>query len=101
MKRIGFGNRTNRVITVVYEVKCSPAHSTILKFLLIKSSVLDPPPLSDTNIYFIPHSLIISTDATTVKNKVSQQNRFLVQTGIIPIINITDDSIKAGTNSGI
>ena len=57
-KRIGFGNGTNRVTTVVYEVKCHPAHSTILKSLLIKASALDPLPPSDTNIYFIPHGLI-------------------------------------------
>ena len=41
-KRIGFGNETNRVTTVAYEVKFQPAHSIILKYLLIKSSVLDP-----------------------------------------------------------
>ena len=55
-KRIGFGNNTNRVTTVAYEVKCHPAHSTILKSLIIKASVLDPLPPSDTTIHFIPHS---------------------------------------------
>ena len=97
-KRIGFGNGTNRVTTVAYEVKCHPNHSTILKSLLIKASVLDPLPPSDTNIHFIPHGLIQSTDATTVKNQFTQQNRFLAQTGIIPIFNITDESMNGGTN---
>ena len=97
-KRIGFGNGTHRVTTVAYEVKCHPKHSTILKSLLIKASVLDPLPPSDTNIHFIPHGLIQSTDATTVKNQLTQQNRFLSQTGIIPIFNITEDSMHGGTN---
>ena len=100
-KRIGFGNGTNRVTTVAYEVKCHPAHSTILKSLLIKASVLDPLPPSDTNIHFIPHGLIQSIDATTVKNQLTQQNRFLAQTGIIPIFNINKDSMNGGTNNGI
>ena len=56
-KRIGFGNGSNRVTTVVYEVKCHPDHSTVLKLLFIKSSALDPLPPSDTNIHFIPHGL--------------------------------------------
>ena len=30
-KRIGFGNRANRVTTVAYEIKFHPAHYTILK----------------------------------------------------------------------
>ena len=67
-KRIGFGNGTNRVTTVAYEVKCHSNHSTIVKSPLIKTSVLYPLPPSDTNIHFIPHGLIQSTDATTVKN---------------------------------
>ena len=75
-KRIGFGKGTNRVTTVAYEVKCHLSHSTILKSFLIKASVLDPLPPSDKNIHFIPHGLIQSTDATTVKNQLTQQNRF-------------------------
>ena len=100
-KRIGFGNGTKRVITVAYEVKCHPTHSTILKSLLIKASVLDPLPPSDTNIHFIPRGLIQSTDATTVKNQLTPQNRFLAQTGIIPIFNINEESTNGGTNNGI
>ena len=67
-KRIGFGNGSNRVTTTTYEIKCHPTHSTLLKFLLIKSSVLDPIQPSDSNIYFISHCLIQYTDTTTVKN---------------------------------
>ena len=100
-KRIGFGNGTNRVTPVAYEVKCHPAHSTILKPLLIKASVLDPLPLSDTNIHFILHGLIQYTDATTVKNQLTQQNRFLAQTCIIPIFNINEESMNGSTNNGI
>ena len=76
-KRIGFGNGTNRVTTVAYEFKYHLAHSTILKSLLVKYFVLEPLPPSDTNIHFISHGLIQSTDATTVKNKLTQQNHFL------------------------
>ena len=100
-KRIGFENGTYRVTTVEYEVKYHSAHSTILKSLVIKSSILDPLPPSVTNVHFTPHGLIQSTDATTVKNQLIQQNRFLAQTGILPIFNITKDSMNAGTNYGI
>ena len=95
-KRFGFGNRSNRVTTIAYEVKCHPAHSTLLKSLLIKSSVVYPFPLYDTNIHFIPHGLIQSTDVTAVKNQIIQQNRFLAQTGIVPIFNIPEVTMKAG-----
>ena len=46
-KRIGFGNGTKRVTTVAYVVKFHPVHSTILKYFLIKPSVLDSLPPSD------------------------------------------------------
>ena len=86
---------------VAYEVKCHPAHSTILKSLLIKLSVLDPLPPSDTNIHIIPHGLIQSTDATIVKGQPTQQNRFLAHTCIVLIFNITEDSMNAGIRNGI
>ena len=70
-KRIGFGNGSNRVTTIAYEIKCHPTHSTLLKSLLIKSSVLDPLQPSNSNIHFIPHGLIQSTDATTVKTQIT------------------------------
>ena len=57
-KRIGFGNGSNRVTTIAYEIKCHPAHSIMSKCLLTKSSVLDPIQPSDLNIYFIPHGII-------------------------------------------
>ena len=57
-KRIGFGNGPNRATTVAYEIKCHPAYSTMLTSVLIKSSVLDPIPPSNINIYFIPPGLI-------------------------------------------
>ena len=86
---------------VTYEVKCHPAHSTTLKSLLIKLSVLDPLPPSNTNIHFIPHGLIQSTDATIVKGQPTQQNRFLAQTFIVLIFNITKDSMNAGIRNEI
>ena len=61
-----------KIFTVAYEVKCHPAHSTILKSFLIKTSVLDLLPPSDTNIHFICHGLIKFTDATTVKDQPTQ-----------------------------
>ena len=98
-KRIGFGNETNRFIRVAYKIIYHSAHSTILKSLLIKSSVLEPLTPSDTNTYFIPHGLIQSTDATIVKDQLTHQYHFLAQTGIVPIFNINADSMNAGTNN--
>ena len=56
-KRIGFGRESNRVITIAYEIECHPAHSTQLKSLLIKASVLDTILPSDSNIHFFPTAL--------------------------------------------
>ena len=53
-KIIGFGNGSNIVTTVAYKIKFHPAHSTLLKSLLIKSSVLEPIPPSESNIHFKP-----------------------------------------------
>ena len=80
-KRIKFSNRSNKVTTIAHKIKCHPRHSTLLKSLLIKSSVLDPIQPSDSNVQFIFHDLIKSTDATTVKIQSNQQNRFFAPTG--------------------
>ena len=50
-----------------------PNNSTLLKYPLIKTSVLDPTPPSDYNIHFIPHGWIQSIDAITVKMKSSNR----------------------------
>ena len=86
---------------VAYEVNYHPAHSTILKYRLIKYSVLDPLQPPDTNIHFISHDLIQSTDAITVKNKLTQQNGFLAETSIVPIFNINENSMNTGTKNVI
>ena len=94
-KIIGFGNWSNRVTTIAYEIKYHPVDSTLLKYLLIKSSVLDIIPPSDFNFHFILHGLIHSTDTTAVKNQLIQQNRFLAQIGIVPILNIPDKTMNS------
>ena len=71
-KRVGFGNGTARVTTVAYEIRCHPAHTTLLKTILIQASVLDPVLPSDNHIYFIPYGLLQTTDATTLKNQITQ-----------------------------
>ena len=37
-KRVGFGNGNSRVTTVAYEIRCHPAHATLLKSILIQAS---------------------------------------------------------------
>ena len=37
-KRVGFGNGNSRVTTVAYEIRCHPAHATLLKLSLIHIS---------------------------------------------------------------
>ena len=69
-KIIGLGNRSNRITTVAYDIKCHSAHSTLLKHLLIKSSVLDSIPPPDSTIYLIPHGLIQIIDVTIVNNQI-------------------------------
>ena len=93
---MGLGNGNTRVTTVAYELRCHPAHTALLKLILIQVSVLDPVSLSDNHIHFIPYGLLQTTDATTVKNQITQQNRFLPQTGIFPVLNITPKTMNSG-----
>ena len=47
IKRIDFWNRSARVITIAYEIRCHPHYVTLLKSTF-----------SDSHINFIPHGLI-------------------------------------------
>ena len=67
-ERVGFGNGTARVTTVVYKIRHHPVHDTLLKSILIQASVLDPVFPSDNHIHFIPYSLLQTSDAATVSN---------------------------------
>ena len=67
----------------------------------IQASTLDPIPPSDSNIYFIPHGLIQTTDAAIVKNQITQQNKFLEQTALVPILNIHHDIINSGLKESL
>ena len=68
----------------------------MLKSLLLKSSVLDPVPPSDSNILFISHDIIQSTDVITLNNQIIQQNHFLAQTDIVLILNIPETAMNSG-----
>jgi len=70
-KRVGFGNGTARVTTVAYEIRYHPVHAILLKSILIQASVLDPVSPSDNHIHFTLW-YIQTTDATTVKNQITQ-----------------------------
>ena len=93
---MGFGNGNARVSIVAYKIRCHPDHATFLKSILIQASVFDPVSPSDNHINFIPYGLPQTTDATTVKNQIIQQNRFLVQTGIVLILNIAPETMNSG-----
>ena len=95
-KNVGFRNDNGRVTTVTYENRCHPTHATLLKSILIQVYVLDPVSSSDNHIHFIPYDLLQTTDATTANNQITQQNCFLAQTGIVPIPNITLDTMNSG-----
>ena len=97
-KRVGFSNGTTRVTTAAYEIRYHPAHTILFKSILIQASVLDPVFPSDNHIHFVPYGLLQTTDAATVKNQTTQQNRLLTQTGIVPILNITIDTMNSGLN---
>ena len=95
-KRVVFGNGNARVITVAYEIRCQHDHATLLKSILIQASVLDPVSPSDNHIHFIPYGLLQTTDTLSVKNQITQQNRFLAQTCIVPILNIAPETMNSG-----
>ena len=94
-KRVGFGNGTARVTTVAYEIRYHPVHAILLKSILIQAFVLDPVSHFDNHIHFTLYGILQTTDATTVKNQITQQNRVLAQTSIVPIINITPDTMNS------
>ena len=66
-----------------------------------KHQYLSSPPPSDNHIHFIPYGLLQPTDANTVKNQTTQQNRFLAQTGIVPIFNITPETMQSGLKDSV
>ena len=65
-----------------------------------KHQYLSPPP-SDNHIHFIPYGLLQPTEANTVKNQTTHQNRFLAQTGIVPIFNITPETMQSGLKDSV
>ena len=95
-KRVGFGNGNSRVTTIAYGIRCHPTHATLLKSILIQASVLDPIAPLDNHIHFISYGVLQTTDANTVKNQIIQQNRFLANIGIVPILNITPEIMQSG-----
>ena len=95
-KRVEFGNGTARVTTVAYETLCHSTHATLLKSIIIQISALDRVLPSDNHIHFKPYGLLQTTDATTINNQITQQHRFMAQTGIVPILNITSDTMNSG-----
>ena len=95
-KRVGFGNGNARVTTVAYEIRCHFDHATLLKSIFIQASVLDPISASKNYTHFIPYGLFQTTYSFTVKNQTIQQNRFLAQTGIVPILKIANDTMTSG-----
>ena len=78
------------------KIRCHPDHTTLLKSILNQASVLDPVSSSDSHIHLIPYGLLQTKDATTVKNQITQYNRFLAQTGIVPILNIAPETMNSG-----
>ena len=95
-KCAGFENSNAQVTTIGYEIRCHPYHANLLKTILIQVSVLDPIAPSERNFHFIPYGLIQTTDSTIVKNQITQQNRFLTQNGIAPILNIAKEKTTSG-----
>ena len=100
-KKVGFGNSSHRVTTIVYDIKYHPDHSALLKLLLIRVSVLDKTPPLDSTIYFIPYGIINVLDSNTVKHQIIQQNQFIHNTTIIPIHNIEEDIMYSGLKAKI
>ena len=94
-ERVGFGNGTTRVTTIAYEIRCHSVHATLLKSILIQASALDLVLPSGNHIHFIPYGILQTTNVTTVKHQITQQNCFLAQTGIVPILNITQDTMNS------
>ena len=95
-KCVGLDNSNAQVTTIGYEIRCHPYHANLLKTILIQVSVLDPIAPSERNFHFIPYGLIQTIDSTTIKNQIIQQNRFLTQTGIVHILNITTYTMDSG-----
>ena len=100
-KRINFGNGSARVTTITYKIRYYPHHVTLLKSIVIQTSIFDPITPSNYHIHFIPHELIQTTDTTTVNNQIIQQNKFLEQTGLVPILNIHPNIMNTGLKKQI
>ena len=130
-KKVGFGNSTGQVTTIVYEIKYNPDHSSLLKILmcrsssigqvttidfeikchpdhasllkipLCRSSVPDDTLPSNDDIRFIPYGLTQETDENTVKQKIIKHNNYINRITIISIFNINPDVMLNGLGQTI
>ena len=83
-KTVGNGNGANRVSTIVFDIRCNPKDSSLLKTLMTRCS-------EDTNneFTFIPYRLLQMTNAETYRRQIIFQNNFIASMAIILIYGVT------------
>ena len=83
-KTISNGNRSNRISTISFDIRCNPKESSILKILLVRYS--DD---HNNNFVFIPYGLLQMMNSETYRRQIIFQNNFIASIAIIPIYGVT------------
>ena len=83
-KTVGNSNGANRISTTVFDIRCNPKDSSLLKTSMARCS-------EDTNneFTFIPYGLLQMTNTETYRRNIIFQNNFIVSMAIIPICGVT------------
>ena len=88
-KIIGNGNGSERITISVYEIRCHPKDSIILKVLLAKCSE-DP----EKKFAFVPFNLTQMTSNSIYRRQIIIHNNFITPTVVIPEHGITKKAMK-------
>ena len=83
-KTISNGNRSNRISTTSFDIRCNPKESSILKMLLARFS--DD---HNNNFAFIPYGLLQMMNSKRYRRQIIFQNNFVASMVIIPIYGVT------------
>ena len=83
-KTVDNGNGANRISTIVFDIRCNPEYSSLLKTLMAR--FLEDP---NNEFTFIPYGFLQMTNAETYRRQIIVQNNFIASMAIMPIYGVT------------
>ena len=90
---INYCNGKRRVSTILFEVKCHPEDTALLKHILCKATANDNMLPRNDNIHFVAYGLPHYTSSELYRSQTIKHNSFLHNLAVIPIVNIDSDAM--------